>query len=200
MRLAPNAEEQQVVAIVSAISGEGKTHVSTQLAISLARSSKEPVVLLEADFRAPDIAELLDIEQRVGLMDVLTGACQLEEAITHGASSNLDVLPAGSKRRDVHALLHEKDIEKMFEKLRKTYRYIVIDTPPVLSAGESLLFSALADVSLICARRGYSRMSQVKQVQDRLERTNSNPMGVVLNGVSRRGYLTSYGDYAYAEA
>ena len=181
----------------SAVSGEGKTHVSSQLAISLAKSVKEPVLLLESDFRSPDIGRMFGFETREGLLDVFVKGESLDQVILHGAHPYLDVMLAGTQHRDLHAVLNKNDINTLFDTLRKHYRYIVIDTPPVLGAGEAILFASQADVSLICARRGYSRMSQVVQVRDRLARAQANPIGVVLNGVSRRHYIYSYGNYAY---
>ena len=197
LRLSPDLAGKRIITVASAVSGEGKTHVSSQLAISLAKSVKEPVLLLESDFRSPDIGRMFGFETREGLLDVFVKGESLDQVILHGAHPYLDVMLAGTQHRDLHAVLNKNDINTLFDTLRKHYRYIVIDTPPVLGAGEAILFASQADVSLICARRGYSRMSQVVQVRDRLARAQANPIGVVLNGVSRRHYIYSYGNYAY---
>ncbi len=195
MRLSKDFQDKQVIAIASAISGEGKTHVSIQLAISLARSCKEPVLLVETDLRAPNMPDLMGIDSPVGLLDVLTGKMELKDAIYPDADKHLDVLASGERRRNLHSILDIRVIESIFAELRKKYRYIVLDTPPVLGAGEAMLFTSQADMTLICARRGYSRMSQVRETYERLARTASNPAGVILNGTPRHQYLYSYGSY-----
>ncbi|MBN01848.1 MAG: hypothetical protein CMJ77_22295 [Planctomycetaceae bacterium] len=197
LRLSSNTAGKQLIAVTSAVSGEGKTHVSAQLAISLAKSVKEPVLLLETDFRAPDIGRMFGFESRQGVLDMFVGGVSLDDVILRDAHPYLDVILAGTQHRDLHGVLHQNDISNLLETVRKRYRYIVIDTPPVLGAGEAVLFACHADASLICARRGYSRMSQVVQVRDRLSRAQANPVGVVLNGVSRRQYIYSYGNYEF---
>ena len=197
LRLSPEMADKKVIAVASAVSGEGKTHVSSQLAISLAKSVKEPVLLLETDFRAPDIGRMFGFETRQGVLDVFVGGASLEDVILHDSHPYLDVMLAGTQQRDLHGVLHQNDIINLLETLREHYRYIVLDTPPVLGAGEAVLFASHADASLICARRGYSRMSQVVQVRDRLLRAQANPVGVVLNGITQRQYIYSYGNYGY---
>ena len=197
MRLSKDFSDKQVIAIASAVSGEGKTHVAIQLAISLAQSCKEPVLLVETDFRAPNIPELMSISAPVGLLDVLTGKSDLDNAIFPEADKHLDVLACGKQQRNLHAVLDIRMIESIFSMLRSRYRYVVLDTSPVLSTGEAMLFTSQADITLICARRGYSRLSQVREAYARLSKTSSNPVGVILNGTSRHQYLYSYGSYAH---
>jgi tyrosine-protein kinase Etk/Wzc len=77
------------------------------------------------------------------------------------------------------------------------YRYIIIDTPPVLAASESLVLAKAADASLVCAMRDVSRMDQVRKASERLQAAGSRVIGTVLNGVPTRQYAYRYGTYAH---
>jgi tyrosine-protein kinase Etk/Wzc len=86
-------------------------------------------------------------------------------------------------------------LPSLLEKIRPSYRYVIIDTPPVLAASEALVFAKAADASLICTMRDASRMEQVNMAYERLTAAQGNPIGVVLNGVPSREYAYRYGRY-----
>lgn len=195
IRLSREFNKVSSVAVVSAVSGEGKTHVATQLAISLARATNEPVLLLESDFRSPDFSQLLGVEDGPGLLNVLLGDAALEDSIQSTVDTGLHVLTAGVGKCDLHSVVNLEQIQSLFDQLHERYRFVVVDTPPILATGESLIFASHADATIMCVRRGYSRMAQVNAACERLRRINCNPIGSVLNGVTQRRYAHSYGKY-----
>ncbi len=85
----------------------------------------------------------------------------------------------------------------LLKQLRADYRYIVIDTPPVLAASESLALAKAADGVLICTLRELSRTTQVRMTYERLESAGAKVIGVVLSGVPTRSYAYKYGAYGY---
>ena len=186
-----------VFAVTSAGSQEGKTSVASQLAVSIARATGEMTLLIDGDMRAPDIQNVFHTELEPGLSEILEGA-NVADAIITNWSSNLHLLPAGRLRSSPHRLTGGGNFDSLIHTLRSMYRYIVIDTPPVLPASESLVMAQAADASLVCAMRNYSRLDQVRAVYRRLEGANANPIGVVLNGVPTKRYAYAYGKYAYA--
>jgi succinoglycan biosynthesis transport protein ExoP len=190
-------QDLRVVAVTSAVSGEGKTSLSAQLAISLAQCCQEPVVLVDADVRAPDMHEIYDVPLCPGLTGVMLGECDLPSAIRATSMPNVYVLPAGQAKSHPHLLLHQGRLETLLAELRRDYRYVVLDTPPVLAVGESLSVCAAADGVLICALRDVSRQPQIKLLQQRLRSAGAKALGVVLGGVSSRMYTSRYGEYAY---
>jgi capsular exopolysaccharide synthesis family protein len=187
----------QVLAVTSAVTREGKTSLAAQLAVSIARASGEKTLLIDADMRSPDLYQVFDIPNDRGLVDVLADECTIDEAIVTEHSDLLHVLPAGKLRASPHKLVGDGSFEKVIGKLRDRYRYIVIDTPPILSASESLVLAVAADATVLCAMRDYSRTKQVRTAYRRLEAADANPVGVVLNGVSISRYTYSYGRYVY---
>ena len=84
--------------------------------------------------------------------------------------------------------------------IREQYDYIVIDTPPILSASESLMLAKIADGTVLSTRRNVSRESQVQIAYQRLLKSGARPMGAVFNGVPTRTYAQAYGSYDYARS
>ena len=128
---------------------------------------------------------------------MLAGECDVDDVIITDWSSNLHLLPAGKLNASPHQLLGQGAFDRALTKLRDTYRYIVIDTPPVLSASESLVLTRSADVTLLCTMREVSRLDQVTAAHARLTASGAHTVGTVLNGVRARRYAYQYGSYAY---
>ena len=200
--LANDESEMQILSVCSAVSGEGKTSVSSQLAVSIARSTGQPILLIDGDMRAPDIHQIFDIPLSPGLADVLDGEVSLEKAINREWSEHVHLLPAGELMKSPHKLLGNSALRSLLDEARLWYRYIVIDTPPVLAASESLVIAKQSDRTIVCAMRDFSRESHVRMAHERLHATGAETLGTVLNGVPVRSYASrygSYGRYGYTE-
>jgi capsular exopolysaccharide synthesis family protein len=197
--LANENEQTQVLAVASAISGEGKTSIASQLAVSIARATGQPVLLIDGDMRAPDIHKIFDLPLGPGLAEVLDRKVSLEDAINRAWSEHLHILPAGELHMNPHKLIGSESFEAMLNEVRLWYRYIIIDTPPVLAASESLVIARHADSTLLCAMRDHSRENHLKLAYRRLLATGAKAVGVVFSGVPSRYYAYRYGAYgAYA--
>lgn len=193
----PHAESR-ILVISSAVSGEGKTSVAAQLAVSVARSTGETTLLIDADMRSPDIHNVFGIPNEPGLAQVLSRECTLKDAIVTTWSNYVHILPAGVLKASPHKLLGDGSLKALLVELRKTYRHIIIDTSPILSASESLVLAKSADATLLCAMRDVSRVDQVQKAYERLVNTGARPLGTVLNGVPTGRYAYLYGTYAYS--
>lgn len=191
-------KDMRTLAVVSSVSGEGKTSVATQLAASLARSTTQPVLLIDADMRRPDIHSIFDIPLSPGLAEVLDSDCEIADSISKLPDSNLHILPAGDLRTNPHRLTNSGNLERLIEVLVQQYRYVVIDTPPVLAASEALTIARAADGCLLCTMRDVTRVDQFRSVCDNLRATGAQPAGVVLSGVSQLQYARTYGNYQYS--
>jgi capsular exopolysaccharide synthesis family protein len=197
--LSEDLRDMQIIAVVSSVSREGKTSLSAQLAVSLARATGTPVLLVDSDIRSPDLHQIFDVPLEPGLVKVLGGVCSPRDAIQRGGSNQLvHVLPAGRLQKNPHSLMGHGALKALLEQFRPDYRYIVVDTPPVLSASESLVVAKAADGALLCTLRETSRAPQVKLTYERLLSAGTNVIGVVLSGVPTSHYAHKYGSYAYA--
>ena len=189
----------KVLAVTSSTNREGKTSVAVQLAVSIARASGQPTLLIDGDMRSPDIHNVLQVPLQPGLGDVLAGQCSLKDAIVSDSNEGVHLLPAGKLHASPHKLLGNGVLGPLFEEVRGLYRYIVVDTPPVLAAGEALVLARAADASLLCAMRDVSRVDQIKKTHERLLAAGARPVGIVLNGIPAKRYTYRYGSYAYSQ-
>jgi capsular exopolysaccharide synthesis family protein len=199
MSLSSLACDARVVAFASAVSREGKTSLAVQFALSAARASRERVLIIDGDMRCPDIHKAFDVPLSWGLVDVLSNNVTLSEAIRVSQIDLIDVLPAGKLVQSPHQLMGGDAFHRLVEEAKSMYRYVVIDTPPVLAAGEALVLAKEADAALVCARRDFSRLSQVRAAHQRLLDAGAQPIGAVLNGVSASSYRFRYGTYDYTK-
>ena len=185
----------KVFTITSALSGEGKTSVSCQLVVSLARSTSSKVLLIDGDLRAPDVHHVFGRPMTAGLVGYLNGTSDWRELVDRDWNESIHILTSGYLKGSPHRLLSNGRFEQLISEARQEYDYIVLDTPPVLPASEALLFAKVADAVLMCALRDKSRIEQLVQAYNRLESSGANVAGSVLSGVPVREYASYYGDY-----
>jgi capsular exopolysaccharide synthesis family protein len=189
----------RTIVVTSAMPSEGKSSVASQLAISLAKSSGQTVLLVDADLRSPDQHDLFGLSLEPGLTRLISGEVTLDEAIDRSLGELVHVIPAGRLACNPHNLLTKKNVQRLFEQLRERYAFIVVDTAPVLPAAESLSVTAAADATLLCAMRDVSRSDHVNRTRHRLEASGANIVGTVFSGVPSQEYAYRYGDYRYAK-
>jgi len=198
LSLSKDLADLRILAVTSAANREGKTSVVSQLAVSFVRATGNKVLLIDGDMRCPDIHNVFDVELEPGLAQVLGGEAALEDAIVTSWSESLHLLPAGRLTVNPHTLLGNGAWKSLLEQIPPCYRYVLIDTPPVLSASEALVFAKAADASLVCVMRGVSRVDQLHRILDRLEAAGGRTVGLVLNGVPAKDYSYRWGDYSYS--
>ena len=190
-------KDVKVLAVASAVSSEGKTSLASQLAVSLARSSGEPTLLIDGDMRAPDLHKVFDVPNEKGLVDILEGTGTASDLIISNWHEHLHLLPAGRIKHSPYALLGNGHLTWVLEELKAVYRYIVIDAPPVLSASEALIIAKAADGAILCTMKDRTRTAQYKLAAERLQRAGVRVLGAVLAGVPARSYAYKYGGYYY---
>ena len=197
LMLSEYLRNMRVLTVTSAAKQEGKTSVSAQLARSLSRVTGKPILLIDGDMRSPNMHNIFNIPLEPGLVKVLKGECTVEEAIVADHGDHLHILPAGRLDTSPHQLLGNGAIAALLKSVPVKYRYIVIDTSPVLAASETLVLTSASDASLVCVMRDVSRIDQLKKTYGRLIAAGSNPVGLVINGIPTKSYAYRYGSYAY---
>lgn len=196
--LSVDTRDTRSIAIVSSMSGEGKSSVASQLALSMAKSTGETVLLVDGDLRRPDQHEIFGMEMGPGLTSVLAGKTALGDAVNASLGKLIHILPAGQLTASPHRLLTPTSIRSFVDEVLQSYQYVVIDTAPVLSAGESLAIASAVDATLICVMRDVSLKENVLRTTRRLEAAGATVAGTVFSGVSARQYGYRYGNYHYA--
>jgi polysaccharide biosynthesis transport protein len=195
LTLSEDLRDMRILAITSAANHEGKTSLASQLALSLARSTGKTTLLIDGDMRSPDVHRVFGVAQEPGLAEVLNAECPLADAIVPTHSEHVHLLPAGHLKTSPHRLLGNGSWKSLLEQIPESYRYVIIDTPPVLAASEALVLAKAADATLLCVMRDVSRGDQVRKASERLVTAGGNPVGMVLSGVPTSRYTYSYGSY-----
>ncbi len=192
----------QVVLVTSALPREGKTTAAVNLAVTLAQLG-DRTLLLDSDLRKPGIRRALNmsIAREVGLSSYLAGVASLDEVmVPHPTISNLVALPTGPVPPSPADLLSSQRMREAISELRNQYKFIVIDSPPIMAATDAVILSALTDGVLLVVRSGETPKEAFTRTRDLLVGVKCRLLGVVLNAVdsSAPDYYYSYRYYPYA--
>jgi polysaccharide biosynthesis transport protein len=188
------AGEGRCVMITSATGGEGKTTLSAHLAARCANSGTT-TLLVDADMRRASLGRLLDVPVGSGLVDVLAGDIDLDEALITVQAGGFHFLSAGTSGKDPSRVLKSSRFSELLARLRQTYDLVIIDTPPVLPVADALIMGRWVDGAVMAARFDASRLPLVERANRQLALAGIPVLGVVVNGV--RGQDAAYGNYAY---
>ncbi len=150
-----------VVAMTSAVAGEGKSLTAANLAACAARRGRR-AVLIDCDFRRPAVARLFGVEARGGLAAVLGGQLNAAAAIVAGPS-NLRLLPAGEVSDDPAGLFSGKGFISLLDELRAANDEIYLDLPPILPFADALVAAGAADGVVVVVRNGQTPAEQVEE-------------------------------------
>jgi polysaccharide biosynthesis transport protein len=192
----------QVILVTSALPREGKTTAAANLAVTLAQLG-DRTVLVDGDLRKPGVSRVLSLtdEKYAGLSSYLAGVSNLDlVTIHHPAIENLSAIPTGPLPPNPADLLSSHRMKEAIAELRKRYKFIVIDTPPILAVTDAVILSVQADGVLLVVRSGKTSKEAFMRTRDLLASVKSRVLGVVLNAVdsSSPDYHYSYRYYPYS--
>lgn len=195
------------VLVTSNISGEGKSFIATNLALSMALTGKK-VVLLEMDLHSPAISEYLNISSDVGISSYLLGTREPEEIIKRSeVNDNLWFIPAGPLSANPTELLTTSRLQELLTYLDGIFDYIIVDSAPVGPVTDAYIISPYCDATLYIVRHKHTPKVLVEQIDKNSKVNKLKNMAIVFNGIRPRGfgkhhygYGYGYGDgYAYKE-
>ena len=191
---ASHLEGIRCVMITSASQGEGKTSLSSHLAISLARTGRRSL-LIDADLHNSSTHRLFDIPRGPGLSEVLRGEVGVEQVIRSTSAHGLDLIMAGECDASAIRALSQDRARKLFDELKARYEFVIVDTAPVLLVADTLLFGQLADVVVLSILRDVSRVPMIHAAHERLSSLGVKILGAVVSGTpgGPHGYGRPYG-------
>jgi capsular exopolysaccharide synthesis family protein len=172
----------KVTLVTSAVAGEGKTVTAVNTAAMLAQLGAS-VLLIDADMRRPRCHRVLDLDNHLGLTEVLTGVRDLHDLIRPTTVANLYVLSSGSVPPNATELLGSSKMLEVVTALQQIYDYIVIDSPPVMPVSDAVLLSTIVDGVVLVTNASRTPKQQVKAARVRLEYARAKIFGTVLNRV-----------------
>ncbi|PZG18491.1 protein tyrosine kinase [Micromonospora craterilacus] len=173
-------EPARVIAVTSALQGEGKTTLSCNLAIALAEAGWR-VLLVDADLRRPKVGDYLGIDSGVGLTDVLVGDVHVGDVVQRWGDKSLLVLPSGSSPPNPSELLGSKAMSDLLVALRESADIVIIDTAPLLAVTDGVVVAVQADGALLVTQQGRTSRAQVAAAARALHSVSVRLLGCVLN-------------------
>lgn len=192
----------KIIGITSAVSGEGKSLTTINIAHAIASNEKK-VLVLEGDFRKPTITSKLGLSKNVGLTDLLVSHEVFLKDIVIGVRMSeqvkFDLAPTGRIPPNPGELLDSNKLKGFLEICSEGYDYILIDLPPVTVVADAVIASKYIDGMVVVVRQDHSDQKSVSETIRQLRFSNTRILGFVFNGYSqgKAGYYKKYAKNGY---
>jgi len=191
--LASGTGGSQVALLTSAKRGEGKSTVSANLAVTIAQSGRE-VVVVDCDLRLPTVHKLFDLPNKRGLTNILAGEVSLDEAMQYSAFPRVQVITSGPLPPNPTELLGSQRMLDLIEQLKTQFDFIILDTPALLSVADAAVLAPAVDNVILVVAQAQTRRGDVQTVRRQLSNVRVKSIEVVVNRAEPNG------SYAYYES
>lgn len=195
----PDESKCRVIGVTSTMAHEGKSTTAINLAYDIAQAGKK-VLLIDADMRMSRFAKVLDVKRSPGLSNLLVGATGSEESVIQHSEmlDNLSIITCGSIPPNPSELLSSKRMNVLLDTLKKVYKYIVIDLPPISAVSDALVVSKLTDGMVMVVRQDYVDKRLLDDAVRQLKFNDANVIGFVMTCAERetkyyKKYYKRYG-------
>jgi len=176
-------QQMQVILVTSAMQGEGKTSLSSQLATSMATAGLRTLIL-DCDLRNPSMQKLFDVPVAPGCAEILLQEIDVSDAVQATSVPNLWILPAGQcNHRVIAALAQGHPVEALLNRLRGQFDIIIVDSCPILPVADTLLVAQHVDGVVFSILQDVSQLPKVQDASERLVQLNIPLLGAVVNGI-----------------
>lgn len=177
----PAREGGAVITVTSSYPEDGKTTVTTNLALMFANSDAK-VLLIDGDIRKGRIAKYFKAKSTPGLSDYLSGLVELDEVLhVSNVNDNLYYIPCGTHSPKPYELLESEKMSAFLDELRQKFDYVVIDTPPILLVSDALAVAPKTDGTVLVCRHNLSYVSDIERSLATLNFAKANVLGLVVN-------------------
>ncbi len=187
--------EIKSILITSSVAEEGKSLISANLSITMAKDEPDKeILLIDGDMRKPTQHELFAIEKEPGLSSILTGEASLSESIYQSELENLWVIPSGASVQSPPRLLSSKKAHELIKACSNFFDMVVIDAPPIIPVNDPAVIAPYVDGVLLVVMAKKAFRETIQKAIEFIEVARANFLGVVLNKVEiKRGRYYSYG-------
>jgi polysaccharide biosynthesis transport protein len=193
LRLNPAFKGKKVILVTSTTPSEGKTFVTTHLALTFADHGERTIVV-DCDMRKPNLHKSFSIENLKGVIDYCASGTRVDDLIVKGPRENLDVLPAGGRAMNPTQILNHESFGRLIGELRERYDRVFIDTPPLAPVSDAKIILPNVDGSIFAIRFNHVRTKGAKLCAKWLLDSNVPCFGAVLNSLD-----LALSEYYYAE-
>jgi capsular exopolysaccharide synthesis family protein len=188
--------------ITSAIPGEGKTFLVSNLAQAIVRQPDRRALLIDADLRCPGLHVPLGAPSAPGLTDYLRGEADEMAVIQHGLEGNLCFIAGGNEVTNPSELLSNGKLRVLLERVTPVFDWIILDSPPCLPVADASMLADLCDGVVLVVRAGATPSEVAQKACQELQ--GRNVIGVVLNAAEEahlyRSYYSQRWGYGYAHS
>lgn len=193
-------QKSKIIVINSLVPGEGKSFISSNLAVILAKTSAK-VLVIGADLHKPTLHKYFDVKETFGLSDYLLDKKNIDEVMLSLPDHQLHLLQAGTLESSPSDLFSSTKFEQLFNKTRELYDYIIIDNAPLLLVPDSIIVNKFADLCLFVLRINHSHIDEIKQIEKITSFNKIINPAIVVNGTRDRGYGygSKYWEKGYGE-
>ena len=176
--------------IASALPGEGKTFVSSNLAYALVRQHGRRVLMIDADVRKPHMHECIGTSSTPGLNDYLLGKAEAKAILQRGAIENLFLIPGGEVVTNPAELIANGRFKRLLDELKPLFDWILVDSPPVIPISDGSVIARWLDGVLLVVRVEETAVELLQQAKQELR--NRPLLGVVLNRAIETSKKSAY--------
>ena len=178
----PNQAELKTLIVTSAIPNEGKSTVASNLAVTMAASGAR-VLLVDADLRRGDLAQLFDIEAKLGLTNILRGETKWNDAVHATKYPSLSVITRGPVTNQSGELLLRTSMQKLLDEFKDSFDLTIFNTAPILAADDTPTLAPNFDGTLMVIRAGFTSAHLTKNALETLYQRQVNVLGLILNAI-----------------
>lgn len=199
----PIADKCRKIAISSAVSGEGKTYLSINFALTLARNSLDKkILLIDLDTRKPRVSRILSKyytkeAARGGLSEYLATIDEVPNIVKTDID-NFSILFSGKETSNPIGLLNSPRMAELIEKLSEEYDFIIFDTPPVTLVSDAVIISDKINGYILATRSNYSNTTHLSKAIDAITNVNGEIFGIVLTDANPKSVLPSGKSYQFS--
>jgi capsular exopolysaccharide synthesis family protein len=193
------AKQPRLILVTSAVPVEGKSTVSSNLALTLALSGSR-VLLIDADLRRAGLDKIFDVPNDLGFADVLEQRASASDLIHATKTPNLWLLPAGSATMNPGELFLAPSCDIFLAKIRSQYDYIIFDSAPVLATDDTANLAPKISAVIFVVRADYTSARNAREALQQLRQRQATILGLVFNrSIATRtgGYYYRYNNYYY---
>ena len=192
-----SADDKKAFAVTSYSKGEGKSTVSSNLAISFSKMEKR-VLLIDCDLRRPNLHNIFKVKNEIGLSNIIGKMGDFEDVVHRDVLPNLDILPSGTIPPNPSELICSTRFVEMIKRLTDQYDYIIFDTPPIGVVADALLLKDLIAGFVVVVRERSTTQGDVQNLLDTAKMADCKLLGFVKVGHiaarkhGKRGYYYYY--------
>ena len=188
-------KKYRTITITSCNPKEGKSSISTSLAMTLSNMNKK-TLLVNMDFRQ-SVPRKLTQQSVHGIAQYLRGDVELDKVICKTNYENLYYLDSGNISGDPTTMLCSEKLKEFIAASKEEFEYVIFNTPSLECISDSLILASMTDATVLVCRVGYTTIIELKKAQDQLKGVNANMIGVILNRVGKSLYKKRFASFKY---